>query len=163
MSICICPTLRDLDAKLLSPTQRLLNTPLFHHFAIRDTNEVRRFSSMVSSSLSNAKLFLYPTIYIQEGDHPSFFYMGMLASKQTGQVRTGMQAGLVAGLTVGIISSFLLGLSLASLFILAIALGGDAMCGEMGSLIGYRWRKPLDDTTEADEESAINSSSRISL
>jgi uncharacterized YccA/Bax inhibitor family protein len=93
----------------------------------------------------------------------SFFYMGMLASKRTGQVRTGMQAGLVAGLTIGIFSSFLVGLNLASLFILAIALGGGATGGEMGGLIGYRWRKPLDDTTEADEESAIKSSRRTSL
>jgi len=31
---------RDPKAELLSPTQRLLNTPQFHHFAIGDTNEV---------------------------------------------------------------------------------------------------------------------------
>src|SRR5260370_14085151 len=32
---------RDLEAELLSPTQCLLNTPQFYHFAVRDTNEVR--------------------------------------------------------------------------------------------------------------------------
>ncbi len=91
------------------------------------------------------------------------FYMCMLASKQTGQVRTGMQVGLVAGLTIGIIYPFISGLNLASLLILALALGGGALIGETGGQVGYRWRKRLDDIAEADEESATNSSSSTPL
>src|SRR5205807_290709 len=39
-SLSARPVLRN-KAELLSPTQRLLNTPQFHHFAVSDTNEVR--------------------------------------------------------------------------------------------------------------------------
>jgi len=83
----------------------------------------------------------------------SFLLVGMLASKQTGRVHTGMQAGLVAGLTEWIIFFLTVEmwrLSLASLVILVLSLAAGAMFGEMGGLAGYRSRKPLDDTTEAD-------------
>ena len=36
-----CHIPRDLEAELLSPTQRLLNAPQFHYFAVSDANEVR--------------------------------------------------------------------------------------------------------------------------
>jgi len=67
--------------------------------------------------------------------------MGMLASKQTGRVRTGIQAGLVAGLIQGIIiAAFNMlvtrpNFSLGSVVIVVLALVAGAVIGGVGGLI----------------------------
>ena len=72
----------------------------------------------------------------------SFLVAGILASKQTGRVRTGMMAGLVTGLIAGIIISAVDMLvtrpSLGFILIVVLALVAGAVIGEMGGLIGYR-------------------------
>jgi len=83
----------------------------------------------------------------------AFFLAGRLASKQTGQVRTGMQTGLVTGLTVGIIilaSGMLItrpSLTLSSVGPLVLILGISALfgavIGERGGLFGYRSMQQL--------------------
>ena len=72
------------------------------------------------------------------------FLVGMLASKQTGQVRTGMQTGLVTGLTVGIMvlaSSMLPSFTLPSVGVVVLILGAGALIGavtgERGGRVGY--------------------------
>ena len=75
-----------------------------------------------------------------------FLLAGMLASKQTGRVLTGMQVGLVAGLIVGIILSAAVMLvtrssdGLSFVVLVLILIGAGAVVGEIGGLIGSRIR-----------------------
>ena len=79
----------------------------------------------------------------------SLVVAGTLASRQTGQMLTGMQAGIVAGLTgviiIGTISTLIIrpipslaSLVVSSAVLVVFALGGGAVMGEIGGLIGYR-------------------------
>ncbi len=91
-----------------------------------------------------------------------FLLVGMLASKQTGRVRTGTLAGLVAGLTGGIIFSvlivwlmtpmligkvrsglktgvtFLVAEAIVLVLVLGLSIGIGAGIGALGGLIGKR-------------------------